>query len=200
MIQSCWSTPIWRIAGFISVVGLTVLVGYLPLLSLETNRLLAGLSAYASQWRMNEGFFALLRNFLPYPRVIAAVLISLAALLLPWVKKGQSTRDLGEVFQWILLLWFLIIPTPYPWYATPLVALALVRPLGPASIVTAVLSGVVVLYYLSFFYEYHHIARDWWAWTRGIEHFIIWLTLLLALVFRRGGSSRLQARKVRLPG
>jgi hypothetical protein len=177
--------PFRQIVGCASIVLLTVVVGYLPLLSIETSRLLAGLSAYAAHWRMNEGFFALFRFFLPYPRIIAAAVISLFALLIPWVRRSRSASKVGEDFQWILLLWFLLIPTPYPWYATPLVALAVVRPLRPPSIATAVLSGVVGLYYLSFFYEYNDYAGIWWAWTRGIEHSIIWITLGLALALQR---------------
>jgi len=104
-------------------------------------------------------------------------------------------------FHWILLLWYLLIPTPFPWYAVPLVALAVIRPLGPSALVTVVLSGITGLYYLSFFFEYREFEGSWWIWTRAVEHSIIWCTILVALVFspdlRKERSERLASPAAR---
>ncbi len=173
-----------RMVQFFAVAMATVFLGYLTFLSVEFAQLTAGLSTYTSQWRMNDGLFSILAAFLSSPRVVAAVLISVLAILLPILQGSRSLAELSGNFQWILLFWYLTIPTPYPWYAVPLAALAVTRPNGAASMVTVVLSGVVGLYYLNFFYEYHEYEGAWWLWTRSIEHGIIWLTLILALILR----------------
>lgn len=177
-------------AGLKSVVKFSVLtvgivvLGYVPFLSIEFSRLTAGLSAYAQQWRMNDGLFSVLSAVSSNPRDVATLAIVSVALMVPFFRSSWSAIDVGGDFQWVLLLWFLFIPTPYPWYAIPLVALAVTGPRRPASLVTIVLSGVICLYYLGFLYEYHDYSKHWWMWTRAVEHSVIWLTLFLAVIFK----------------
>ena len=60
--------------------------------------------------------------------------------------------SLVEDLQWVLLIWFLLIPAPFPWYALPIMALLPLRPrLSAVSGASLMLSGVSAAYYLSFF-------------------------------------------------
>jgi len=52
-------------------------------------------------------------------------------------------------------------------------------------LVSAVLSGALGAYYLSFYYEYHGYPAVWWTATRTIEHLVIWGILLWYLNPRR---------------
>jgi hypothetical protein len=167
-----------KIVQFFAVVAVMVVLGYLPFLSVDLFKITAGLSTYAQQWRMNDGLFLLLDSLFEEPRLIAVGLVTIVALMVPFLRGGRSVESLATCFQWVLLIWYLAIPTPFPWYAVPLVALAVTRPAGSATIVTIVLSGVTGLYYLSFFYEYHEYPGHWWIWTRVVEHSTIWITLV----------------------
>jgi len=174
----------WK--GMVYFSGITagiVVLGYLPFLSVDFACLTAGLSTYSNHWRMNDGVFSIISLFLSYPRLVTGALIAIIALVLPIFRGSRSGEELAVDFHWILLLWFLLIPTPYPWYAVPLVAIAAIRPVEAPSLTTIVLSGMTGLYYLSFFFEYQEYAGSWWIWTRVVEHSIIWCTILVAIVF-----------------
>jgi hypothetical protein len=176
-----------RISQFCAVVAVVVVLGYVPFLTVDPARLISGLAVYAQQWRMNDGFFSILEALFPNPRLVGSSIIAVMAISIPFFRSNRTVADLATCFQWILLIWYLTIPTPYPWYAVPLVALAATRPNGAATLVVIVLSGVTCLYYLSFYYEYHNYPADWWFWTRALEHSFVWLTMFLTWRFWRGG-------------
>jgi hypothetical protein len=192
-LKAGWKTAAW-FAGFSAGV---VLLGYLPFLSVEFELLTAGLTAYSNQWRMNDGVFSLVTLLTDAPRVATAFIISLLALAVPILRGSRNGAELAIDFHWILLLWYLLIPTPFPWYAVPLVALAVMRPTGPGALATVVLSGATGLYYLSFYYEYQELTRAWWIWTRAVEHSLIWGTIFLALTIE-GRRSKVEGRRSNL--
>ena len=186
----------WRPIVFVGgVSGVLVLLGFAPFASLGPDRLFRGLLIYASDWRMNEGFFSLIRWFLPQPRYWAAAISAAVAIGLPlWqlrsagpaaivtVGDGASTspnsvRLLARQFQLIILTWFLVMPTPFPWYAVPLLLLMVLSDSVPALLASLTLTGVAGLYYLRFFFEYQDFAPIWWNMTRIVEHSLIWLAL-----------------------
>lgn len=178
------------VTGFLFAVVATTVGGFLPFLDVGLDLLTEGLSVYLSAWTMNEGAFALVSQVFPYPRLLSAVLILVASLLLPWFRQPRDVPSLVETFQWVLLLWFLLIPAPFPWYALPLLALLPLRPqFSAVSVATLLLSLVAAAYYLSFFYEYHGYPYVWWQMTRVIEHGTVWLALVLlvsaSLLLRR---------------
>ena len=156
------------------------MLGYLAFSPLGLDRLTDGLRSYAERWRMNQGAFDLLDALLPQPRLACGVLILVIAVAVPWVRLRSrgSTVELIQVCQWILLLWFLLLPAPFPWYAVVLTALL---PMTPRFALTTpavvLLSGAAGLYYLSFYYEYQSLPEAWWTWTRLAEHGLIWGTL-----------------------
>ena len=157
-----------------------IVLGYLPFSPLGLDRLTEGLRTYAESWRMNQGAFDLLEHLLPQPRIACGILILVVAVAVPWVRLRSrgSTIELIQVCQWILLLWFLLLPAPFPWYAVVLTALL---PMTPRFALTTpavvLLSGAAGLYYLSFYYEYQSLPEAWWTWTRLAEHGLIWGTL-----------------------
>ena len=182
-----WAT----VSGFVFAVVATSVGGFLPFLEVEFNLLVEGLSVYLSAWTMNEGAFALISQVFPYPRLLSAALILMSSFLLPWFRQPHDVPSMVETFQWVLLLWFLLIPAPFPWYVLPLLVLLPLRPqFSAVSVATLLLSVVVAAYYLSFFYDYHDYPYFWWQMTRIIEHGTVWLALALLV-----GSSVLLRRE-----
>ncbi len=162
----------------VSLAGIAL--GYLPFSPLGLDRLTDGLRSYAERWRMNQGAFDLLEVLLPQPRLACGILILIVAVAVPWVRLRSrgSPVDLIGVCQWVLLLWFLLLPAPFPWYAVVLAALLPATPRFALTTPAVVaLSGAAGLYYLSFYYEYQQFPVAWWTWTRMAEHGLIWGTL-----------------------
>ena len=157
-----------------------IVLGYLPFWPVGLDQLTDGLRSYAERWRMNQGAFDLLEILLPQPRLACAILILAVAVALPWIRLRSrgSPQDLIGACQWVLLLWFLLLPAPFPWYAVVLAALLPATSRSPLTAPAIVaLSGAASLYYLSFYYEYQQLPEAWWTWTRLAEHGLIWGTL-----------------------
>lgn len=176
----------WRhcVAGILGC-GAVVAAGYAPFLGIGWENLTRGLSTFAHVWKMNEGAFGLLAVLVPQPRVVAGLLIVAAAVLIPWLRRERAAdRFVRDVF-WVLLCWLLLIPTPFPWYAVPLLAVAALT--GELRSILLALSGCLALYYLSFFYQYRDYSTLWWPATRVVEHLVIWVTILWAIVHRGSG-------------
>ncbi len=159
-----------------AAVPAAVALGYLPFLDAGPGQLFAGLHTYGSQWRMNEGLFSLLALLPGNPRVLAAGLAVLAALLVPLVRRADADGLLGGL-QWILLIWFLLLPAAFPWYALPLLALSPLRPAAAVSRTAWVLSGVASAYYLSFYVSYRELDAFWWQLARTVEYGILFASL-----------------------
>jgi hypothetical protein len=190
--------PMRSLLLFAGVGASTLVLAVAPFVGIGWNALTAGLTVFAERWRMNEGLFALFDLLTPYPRPLAAAVIVLTALVIPFLGNSADRGRFARDAFWILLVWFLLIPTPYPWYAVPVVALAVTQ-VGawPA---TVVLSGALGLYYLSFHFEYQGHAGAWWAWTRGVEHALIWISIVWCLRRplsrgRRGQPEQLSHRR-----
>jgi hypothetical protein len=193
LIPTC-SVYLYRTAGmrrtiqFVATAAGVIVLGYLPFLSIDLCKLMAGLSTYAQQWKMNDGFFSIVSTLFPAPRIVAALLILGLSVLVPLLKDTRSVENVASSFQWVFLFWYLMIPTPFPWYAVAVVALAVTRPFSIGTIATVVLSGVTSTYYLSFFYEYNDYPSGWWVWTRAVEHTLIWASMLLGWVLQKSRS------------
>jgi hypothetical protein len=168
-----------RLAGiFLTIIGIVVCLFYLPFMDVGWRRLSEGLLTFAEFWRMNEGAFSLLSFFTDYARVLSPIIVCLISIAVPLVRNANKITSLATDFFWVLLFWFLIIPTSFPWYAIPVCVLVLAtgnRSLFPVGVV---LSGALGAYYLSFYYEYHGYPAIWWTATRTIEHLGIWGILL----------------------
>ncbi len=172
----------WRVLMFLVLVWGVVVAGWLPFLGIGWESLTEGFRAYASQWRMNEGVFSLFDYlFQGHARTAAAAVIGMGAWIIPWLILRRPTEErVVESAVWVLLTWFLLIPTPYPWYSVPLLALAtLSRRLAP---LVTVFAGALCLYYLRFLVEYRHLADAWWVAARTVEHSILWGGVLWTLL------------------
>ena len=154
--------------------GMVVGAGYLPFLGDGVRPLFRGLSIYGQYWVMNEGAFSLLSLVTDQARVVVLAMVGLLSLLIAWRCALPEGRNLVTATQLVLLLWLLLIPTPYPWYSLPLLALACLAPDSAAGRTTLGLSLLLSLYYLSFFFEYRESPEWLWALTRSIEHAGIW--------------------------
>ncbi len=164
----------WHAPGvFAGTLAVFLVVGYFPFWDVGLDVLFSGLRRYASEWRMNEGLFSLLA-LLPFdPRTTAAVLIGSFAVLRPLLSAPERAADWIQRMQEVLLLWFLLLPAAFPWYALPLAALAVLRPFTVISRTTWVLSGMASVYYLSFYVDYHELDRNWWHGARLLEYAVI---------------------------
>ena len=163
----------WRhcAAGILGC-GAVVAAGYAPFLNIGWRNLTRGLHIFAELWKMNEGAFGLLQATVPEARVVAGLIVATIAILIPVLRQDSAPdRVVRDVF-WVLLCWFLFIPTPFPWYAVSLVAAASVSAEDRPILLT--LSGCLALYYLSFFYQYRDYSAIWWPVTRTVEHLAIW--------------------------
>lgn len=171
----------------VGAAGAVVGAGYLPFLGGGVQPLLRGLSIYGQYWVMNEGAFSLLSLVTDQARLVMLLIIALLSVLIAWRLALPAGRDLIRAVQLILLLWLLLIPTPYPWYSLPLLAVACLGPDSAAGRTTLGLSLLLSLYYLSFYFEYRESPEWLWALTRGIEHAGIWGWFVLAA--RRGSPT-----------
>jgi hypothetical protein len=142
---------------------------------------------------MNDGAFALIHLITPRPRLVAAAIILLSSVVVPLIRKNSTGLSLIQDVQLILLVWFLVIPTPYPWYAVPLVAVTAVLGTRGMLVPVVVLSGGFSLYYLSFFFEYNDYPAYWWITTRAVEHALVWVSLVLHLIKSTGGNAETAA-------
>lgn len=150
-----------------------IALGYAWFWEVGPDVLFAGLKTYSLEWRMNEGLFGLLSLVPVNPRLSALLLLAVFAQLTPLVGKARRLDQLSLQCVAVLLVWFLLLPAAFPWYALPLVALATLRPFHWASRGVWVLSGMIAAYYLSFYVEYHDLDRIWWHAVRLVEYAVI---------------------------
>jgi hypothetical protein len=115
-------------------------LGVLPLL-LSLAQPEAGLAAYATGWRANNGLFDLLAAGLalalaPQAAELAArfaVALALVGLGLGLaVRSIDDLADLARRFALLALGFVLLMPSPYPWYTLPAVAFGTIGPTWPA--------------------------------------------------------------------
>lgn len=172
-----------NVFAFLSVCSATVLIGYAPFMGVGFDAITEGLRRYAGEWQRNEGLFALIAAAVPeYARAISVMLVGVVALVLAIHMRGEehdlahssAVDPLIRAVQYTLLAWFLLLPAPYPWYATGLLAICALRPRAWA----VVLSGALAIYYYSFLHEYRNHPDAWLLWAQAIEHGVIVLAVV----------------------
>lgn len=143
-------------------------------------RMFRGLRVYATSWELNAGSFALLEMITRWAmpasaaaaaRVLAAGLI--VAVIVWGVRRQPDRRDPMAMAGACLVslgALFLLSPVQDPWYLAWLVPLLCVHPWRPWLLLT----GLIHLYYLGFFIEYHlqtpESAAFWWGLLRIVEY------------------------------
>ena len=182
------------IVSVVACLGATlavVIAGYLPFLGEGLRPLFRGLSIYGEFWIMNEGAFSIIASMTDHARLVAGVLTICLSCLVGWRVAAPTPQGLVRAFQYVLLLWLLFIPTPYPWYFLPLMPLACLDPGSAAARTSASISLLTAFYYLGFFFEYRDSPEWMWTLTRTIEHVGIWGCLLF-FTWTLGSSARTQ--------
>lgn len=181
-----WMARRGKKLGYLVLFGgigtMVVVIGLVPFIGVGVEQLTEGIRTYASGWRMNEGAFALFSWLFPNPRSVSWLVIGLVAIVVPLLHRKRSSNTFVEILQWVLLVWFLLIPAVFPWYAIPLAALSVLSPRSRTALPVLAVSGAVVFYYLSFFYNYRGYSSEWWFWTRLAEHGMIWGLILVSFL------------------
>lgn len=161
------------------------IAGYAPFLATAGWKAFDGFGSFATEWRRNGSIYAVV-EFLsshlfgstgtwtfgsharPAEEWIAQILVgsmvcgvALATALWPeertnGKKRSDSDRAKDLLARWLIVLavLFLCAPAANPWYATWLLPLLCVFPVRGLILLT----GLVPLYYLSFYFEYHEEA------------------------------------------
>ncbi len=156
----------------LSVTAVVVALGYVPFL--EAGLLLwQGTLTFAERWQTNSLIFPLLYS-LVRERWVANTLV--AAVLGGTVLALLSRFDLREErrFLWVNFLTlgvlFLLSPVENPWYFLWLVPFLCIFPFGS----WLLLSGLLGLYYLSFYFTYRDAAETF-RWVIGLEYLPFYL-------------------------
>lgn len=167
-------------AAFCIAFGVGVVALYLPFLGVGADALTEGFRRYAGEWRRNDGAFAILAALTPHARAAYAVIVAAGACTGAWyvLRRDPSIAGLIATLQFVLLGWFLLLPAPYPWYATALIAVCVLRPQFWA----VVLSGALAMYYYSFIHEYRSHPTNVLYLSHAIEHGAIWLSIAVSLL------------------
>ncbi len=165
----------------IGVVGAVIVAGYAPFLGAGRG-LWQGVATFAEAWQTNSFVFPLLlaivRNRWLANLMVVAALGGLMVTLLRDEDVDNDYSFLRKIFITLGAV-FLLSPVADPWYFIWLAPFLCVFP----SRAWILLSGLLGLYYLSFYFMYHHITETfrgvvwleytpfygllWWDWRSG---------------------------------
>jgi len=161
--------------AFVTVLVGCTIIAYLPFLGVGVDTLTEGFRRYAGDWRRNDGAFGLLAALTPHARIVTTGVIAVGAICgaIHILRRDASIDGLIAVIQFTLLGWLLLLPAPYPWYATSLLAVCVLRP----RVWVIVISGALAVYYYSFIHEYRAHPTSWLYFSQTIEHGAIWMTV-----------------------
>jgi len=167
-------------AAFLAAIMIGIILCYAPFLGVGVDALTEGFRRYAGEWRRNDGAFAILAAITPHARTVYAGIVAVGAICaaIYVYRRDASIPRLITAIQYTLLGWFLLLPAPYPWYATSLLAICVLRP----RLWSVVISLALATYYYSFIHEYREHAEHWLSISQAIEHGAIWLALALSFV------------------
>ncbi|MGE0679409.1 MAG: glycosyltransferase family 87 protein, partial [Candidatus Binatia bacterium] len=149
------------------VLGVVIIAGFAPFLQVGAG-LWQGVVVFAEQWQTNSFVFPVLAAFTGN-RWIAhlVVIVTLGAIILLLLCRLDMRDD--RSFLWgsfvTLGLLFLLSPVGDPWYFVWLTPFLCIFP-SPAWIL---LSGLLGLYYLSFYCMYHKMAETF-RWVLWLEY------------------------------
>jgi hypothetical protein len=181
-----------RLLTLVLVFTAVVILGYLPFASTGL-KTFEGLKTFSIYWQSNDSLFTLLEYFFggilgvgaegqtflsqSLPTVAAKVtvlcvlVVSLAWFLLRPRAGGDTTEGIRPLFVMMALV-FVLSPVQNPWYLCWLVPFLCVFP----ERAWILLTGLVGLYYLDFYFDYQDIAALS-AWTPWLEYTPFYLLL-----------------------
>ena len=177
-----------------------VVIFYLPFIDIG-ERVFEGLKTYSINWQSNDSLFALLLYFLKdilemeialkgqilgnsmlfAKSIMALVVLGIVLYLL--VKKIPETDSPDEWVRnlfTVMALMFMVSPVQNPWYlcwTVPFLCLFHSRSL-------ILLTGLVGLYYLDFYFDYQEITK-YSAWIPWLEYFPFYVYLIWELTMTK---------------
>ncbi len=137
-----------------------------------------GLVIYGNQWERNDSIFALINFFIGNHQTTLLVVSLLFLFIL-----GYVTYNTISTIQKVLVLlsaFFLLIPTQYPWYfifTLPFLSLYPNRSL-------LLLSCLLSVYYLEFYFAYHQTNDLFLLIARWFEYFPFYILLIYDILKR----------------
>jgi len=164
-----------RALGGVGVVVALIGAGYSPFLD-AGHSLWQGVATFAEQWQTNSLLFPLLRMFVGdrwiANMVVVGVLVALS-LALFYRKNLQDDRSFLYGIFILLGALFLLSPVGDPWYFVWLTPFLCIFPL----LSWILLSGLLSLYYLSFYFMYHRMAEAFQLviWLEYAPFYGLWL-------------------------
>lgn len=191
---------LWREGRRVALMGFAVFVATLgvcfaPFFG-EGFSVFRGLGTYARSWELNAGLFAGLEWGIAAfvgdhaPVVARMTVMVLFIVALVWVLRWQrGSRDPLVVTKRCFLLigiLFLLSPVQNPWYLCWVVPLLCVHPSRPWILLT----GLIPLYYLGFFVEYHYPeprASALWTIIKIVEYAPFYVFMMWEMWCRRRG-------------
>ncbi len=158
-----WKRALSGVGVVVTLIG----AGYMPFLA-AGHSLWQGTLTFAEQWQTNSLLFPLL-HMLVGDRWIAnvlvvGILIALSLALL-YRKNLQDDRSFLHGIFTLLGALFLLSPVGDPWYYVWLTPFLCILPL----LSWILLSGLLSLYYLSFYFMYHRMAEAF-QWVMWLEY------------------------------
>lgn len=170
----------WALSGLIVTVVVIVL-GYVPFLNAGP-LLWQGTQAFAERWQTNSALFPLLVRIVGERWLANTIVVLLLGGAVVTVLVRYDLQDERE-FLWsiFLLLGALLLLSPVgnPWYFLWLIPLLCVFPLRS----WLLLSGLLGLYYLSFYFMYHKTPEifRWVLWLEYVSFYgmLVWEWMIL---------------------
>lgn len=158
-----WSAAL----GALGIVTSVIVAGYAPFWHAGWG-LWQGTVAFAEQWQTNSLLFSLLSAGVGYRWVASLVMAVVLSFLIFWILFRFALEE-ARPFLWSLLIvlgaLFLCSPVGDPWYFVWIVPFLCIFPLRSG----IMLSGLLGLYYLSFYFMYQKIPETFW-WVIWLEY------------------------------
>ena len=184
-----WRTPILNSLLFVGV----IILGYVPFMGIGL-QIFDGLKAYSLYWQSNDSIFAcllfLFKNlpgdlnnitflsnslpvFLSKLTVVSVLMGVLIWLLLKNTSLIKDPQTFLKQFFILMALVFLLSPIQNPWYLCWVVPFLCLFP----NRVWILLTGLVGLYYLDFYFDYQEI-QSWSQWIPWLEYLPLYVLLI----------------------
>jgi hypothetical protein len=174
----------WRAGPRTFAVGVAAFAGtlglcFLPFLDQRLS-VLQGLSRYANEWSLNSGVFSAIRGagswlvgsqdaYWPARVVLALGLVAALGLIMWRSRRPLHAAGWMGLFAAVTGAAFAFSPVQAPWYLGWVIPWLCVRPSMP----WLVLTGLIQLYYLGFYVEYHlagPLVTQWWHVIQAVEY------------------------------
>ena len=184
-----WRTPILNSLLFVGV----IILGYVPFMGIGL-QIFDGLKAYSLYWQSNDSIFAcllflfknlpgdlnnitFLSNSLPvFLSKLTVVCVLMGVLIWLLLKNTSLIKDpqtFLKQFFILMALVFLLSPIQNPWYLCWVVPFLCLFP----NRVWILLTGLVGLYYLDFYFDYQEI-QSWSQWIPWLEYLPFYVLLI----------------------